>query len=82
MISSTCIRHTYYHICKKIGFLVIVPLLGKTPNKSKEPYQPYVVTLIGEAKGSLTHAKGATPDSGGRECSYSRSWLRQGLSFP
>ena len=57
--------HTYHHTSKKIGFLVIVPLLGRTPNTGEEPYQPCVVTLIGVAKGSLTLAKGATPDSGG-----------------
>jgi len=82
MITSTCISHTYRHIRKKIGLLVIVPLLGRTPNKDKEPYQPCVVTLIGVAKGSLTLAKGAALDSGGRECPYFRSWVRQGLSCP
>lgn len=68
MITSTCIRHTYRHIRKKIGFLVIGPLLGRTPNKGKEPYQPCVVTLIGIAKGSLTLAKAVLPQilEGGR----------------
>ena len=49
-------------------------LLDKMPSKAKEFYLPF-------AKGLLALAKGATPDSGGRERPHSRSRLKLCLSY-
>ena len=47
--------------------------LDNLPSKTKESYLPLATAL-------LALAKGATPDSGGRECPHSRSRLKLCLS--